>query len=168
MYLAICVGIVLETFIGVALIVDVSSLRLPHSSLSIVFPSKHALEPKSRLIGKFGSFEREVGLGESFPFSMVAVFSGGSGRLVGLSLASEVFVEHHRFLARRPANENFLPITLQLLFAQWATKSKRLTDENLLFNFKLKSEIFTESKKHDRMTMKNSEKIEREQLNQSN
>ena len=88
--------------------------------------------------------------------------------MVGLSLASEVFVERHRFLARCPANENFLPITLQLLFARWATKSKQLTDENLLFNFKLKSEFFTESKKHDRTTMKNSEKIEREQLNWSN
>ena len=67
----------LESFIGVATMVGVSSLRLPHSSLLIVFLSKHALEPESRLIGRFGSFEREVGVGESFPLSSVGVFLEG-------------------------------------------------------------------------------------------
>ena len=86
MHFTFCTGTVLESFIGVATMVGVSSLRLPHSSLSIVLPSKYALEPESRLIGKFGSFEREVGLGGSFPFSKVAVFSGGFGGLLELSV----------------------------------------------------------------------------------
>ena len=67
--------------------------------------------------------------------------------MLGLSLALEALVEHHQFLVRHPANENFLPITFELQFAQWATTDQVLTDENLLLNFKLNLGFFTESKR---------------------